>query len=159
MKQNICEITDVSMVWNKEHSHHFCYWFCPSTPLSFFEYIVYEHLMYSVSRRRHLHLIKPDIFFENQEKLWKLLVFTVFVRIYSVSLACLFLQGILFPMYRENGYFNNKRTSIFDDMALHFSQFHHHIELFDYLLHLISGQIQRCNFCSMHCSFDKRNYI
>ena len=56
-------------------------------------------------------------------------------------------------MYEENWYFNNKRTSISCDMVLNFSKFHHHIELFDYLIYLISKRIQECNFCSMHCSF------
>ena len=44
-------------------------------------------------------------------------------------------------------------------MALHFSNFHHHIEEFDYWIQLICECIQACNFCSMHCSFDKRNYF
>ena len=40
-------------------------------------------------------------------------------------------------------------------MALHFSNFHKDIEVFDYLIHLISERIQECNVCSMHCLFDK----
>ena len=42
-------------------------------------------------------------------------------------------------------------------MALHFSNFHHYPEVFDYLIHLISERIQECNICSMHYSFD--NYF
>ena len=38
-------------------------------------------------------------------------------------------------------------------MALHLSNFHHHIEVLDCLIHLISERIQEFNFCSMHCSF------
>ena len=45
-------------------------------------------------------------------------------------------------------------------MAQHFFHFHYHIELFAYLIQLISEWIQEfrleCNFCNMHCSRDKQ---
>ena len=59
--------------------------------------------------------------------------------------------------------FRNKRMSICYDMALHFFHFHHHIDLFDCLLHLIFDQIPdfyaECNFCTMHCSCDKQKLL
>ena len=68
-----------------------------------------------------------------------------------------------FFTYKENWYFRNKRMSICYDMALHFFHFHHHIDLFDYLLHLIFDQIPdfyaECNFCTMHCSCDKQKLL
>ena len=131
------------------HSH-FWYWFCLSLlPLFFFEYIIYwrldifliiecnciwkcEKMIWkeSVVRETHLHLTKPNIcFFENQEKLWKLLV----VHCFSLFI----LSGYLFLIYKENWYFNNKHTWISYYMAMHFSDFHHHTEVFDYGIHLI----------------------
>ena len=129
---------------------HFWYWFCLSLlPLFFFEYIIYwrldifliiecnciwkcEKMIWkeSVVRETHLHLTKPNIcFFENQEKLWKLLV----VHCFSLFI----LSGYLFLIYKENWYFNNKHTWISYYMAMHFSDFHHHTEVFDYGIHLI----------------------
>ena len=62
------------------------------------------------------------------------LEYSLLQRIYSFRL-------LSFLMYKENWYVNNKRTSIFYYMALHFSNFHHHIEVFDYRDHLISERI------------------
>ena len=90
----------------------------------------------------------------------KLLRFTVFI-----ALVCLFFQGVFLLYVQKNWYLNKKRTSISYDMVLHFLCLHHHIELFDYMIYMISERIQefyaeqQVNFFIMHCSCDIRNVI
>ena len=90
----------------------------------------------------------------------KLLRFTVFI-----ALVCLFFQGVFLLYVQKNWYLNKKRTSISYDMVLHFLYLHHHIELFDYMIYMISERIQefcaeqQVNFFIMHCSCDIRNVI
>ena len=61
------------------------------------------------------------------------------------ALACLLFQGFLFLYAQKNWYFNNEYTPTYHDMALHFSHFHHHIELFGFLIHMISERIHLFN--------------
>ena len=48
-----------------------------------------------------------------------------------------YFRMLFFLMYKQKWYFNDKRTSVCYSMYLHFSNFPHHINEFDYLIHLI----------------------
>ena len=112
----------------------------------------------SVVRETHLHLIKPNLyFFENQEKLWKLLVFRVLI-----ALAYLFFQAVfsLSTTKIDILTINLPKSPttwpcIFYYMA-QLSSPHWSVWLWD--SSDISERIQERNFCSMDCSFDKWNY-
>ena len=77
-----------------------------------------------------------------------------------IALACLFYQVVIFPHIPRKLVTINESLTTWLYIYFHF---HYRIELFAYLIQLISEWIQEfgleCNFCNMHCSLDKQNYI
>ena len=92
----------------------------------------------------------------------KLLRFTVFI-----ALVCLFFQGVFLLYVQKIGILtkNALQSLMTFSFFLHFLYLHHHIELFDYMIYMISERIQefyaeqQVNFFIMHCSCDIRNVI
>ena len=130
--------------WSEARNIHalrnrFCYWFClppPSLPLWVHDILRFPHFLINdqaqvisgivkkirkenVFRGRHLHLIKPNIF-----------------RIYSFRV-------FFFIMYstKKIDILTINAPQSFTTWLYIFENIHHHYELFNYLIHLISERI------------------